>query len=456
MLNRFFQRQNRGVLARIIGVSAALLCSAAAMAQQPQLASDPALKREHDILFANVLKDPANVDVSFRYAEVATKMGDYEAAIGALERIIFYNPNLPRVRLELGLLYFRLGSYEMSRSYFESAIAGADTPAEVRNRVAGFLVEIERRTQTTQLSFYGQIGLRHQTNANAGPNTPNVKALGYDAVLSRLYTKRPDWNAFALGSFRYIYDFENQRGDVLEAQLTTYYSRQFKVTRLNTGLVEGNFGPRLALAPDLMPGLSIKPYLIGGGVTLGDSPYLLNTGAGVTLAIPLIYALIEPGYEIRRRSFRNSSDVPNATEQRGRLHTGFVNVSGMFLPELKWNMRAAFNRADTLRDYNAYRSVAFDFGLGYEFDPTYVPTARKWTLSPFFGFSRTRYDDPNPVVDPTLRRRDREWRVGTSLDMPIWANAGLGLMVQYANNRSNIPNFSTRNLSVTFGPTVRF
>lgn len=408
------------------------------------------------MLFASVLKDPANVDISFRYAETATRMGDYEAAIGALERILFYNPNLPRVRLELGLLYFRLGSYEMSRSYFESAISGADTPVEVRNRVAGFLSEIERRMQTTQLSFFGQMGLRHQTNANAGPNSLNVKALGFDAVLSRQYAKRPDWNAFALGTFRYIYDLENQRGDVLEAQLTGYYSRQFKVTRLNTGLVEGNFGPRLALLPDAMPGLSVKPYVIAGGVALGDNPYLFNTGVGVTLAIPMIVALIEPGYEIRRRSFRNSLDIPNATEQRGRLHTGFVNVSGMILPELRWNMRGAFNRADTQRDYNAYRSLAFDFGLAYEFDPMVVPTARKWTLSPFVGFTRTRYEEPNPVVDPTLSRRDREWRVGLGLDAPIWANVGLGAMVQYANVKSNIPNYSTRNLSVTFGPTVRF
>lgn len=454
-------RKFTGVGARIAGAfQLAAVCLAlsvtAPLAQQPKLVNDPQLKAEHDALFAKVLLDPANVELSFRYAEVATKLGDYEAAIGALERIIFYNPNLPRVRLELGLLYFRLGSFEMSRSYFESAISGPDVPVEVRNRVAGFLTEIERRAQTTQLAFFGQVGLRYQTNANAGPNSPNVRALGFDAVLSRQYTKRPDWNAFALGGLRYVHDFENQRGDVFEAQLTTYYSRQFEVKRLNTGLIEGNIGPRLAIEPDALPGWSVKPYLIAGGVTLGDNPYLLNTGAGVTVAIPLIVALIEPGYEIRRRSFRNSSDVPNATEQRGRLHTGFVNISGTFLPELRWNTRVAFNRGDARVDHNSYRSVAVDVGLAYEFLPPMIESARKWTLSPFVGFSNTRYDEANWIVDPTTRRRDREWRVGTSLDMPIWANAGLGLMLQYTSVKSNIPNYSTKNFSATFGPTVRF
>ena len=55
---------------------------------------------DYEALFRQVLRDPSNLDLSFRFAEAATRRGDYEAAIGALERIVFYNPNLPRVRLE--------------------------------------------------------------------------------------------------------------------------------------------------------------------------------------------------------------------------------------------------------------------------------------------------------------------------------------------------------------------
>src|SRR5687767_5620647 len=76
---------------------------------------DPALTAEYEALFKQILANPANLDANFRFAEVSTQIGDFEAAIGALERIVFYNPNLPRVRLELGILYFRLGSYAMAR-----------------------------------------------------------------------------------------------------------------------------------------------------------------------------------------------------------------------------------------------------------------------------------------------------------------------------------------------------
>src|SRR5215203_920491 len=147
--------QLRSWLLRAVAAAlgAQLLC---ASAKAQRIVASP----EYDAMFAQVLREPANLDLSFRFAEVATAAGDYEAAIGALERMLFYNPALPRVRLELGILYFRLGSYEMARSYLAGALAGAGAPPEVRARVEPFLFEIDRRLATTQWSGFGQLGVR--------------------------------------------------------------------------------------------------------------------------------------------------------------------------------------------------------------------------------------------------------------------------------------------------------
>ena len=80
---------------------------------------------------------------AFRFAEQAVARGDYEAAIGALERMLYYNSNLPRVKLELGVLYFKLGSYDLAQGYFEDAIKGGDVPPEVKAQVA----RLSRRDQ---------------------------------------------------------------------------------------------------------------------------------------------------------------------------------------------------------------------------------------------------------------------------------------------------------------------
>jgi tetratricopeptide (TPR) repeat protein len=189
--------QLRSWLLRVAATAlgAVLLC---APAKAQRIVANP----EYDALFAQVLREPANLDLSFRFAEIATAAGDYEAAIGALERMLFYNPALPRVRLELGILYFRLGSYETARSYFQGALAGSDVPPEVRARVEPFLFEIDRRLATTQWSGFGQLGLRFQTNANAGPTNSLVRGAGLDVILDRRFVKQPDWNLFGLAACR--------------------------------------------------------------------------------------------------------------------------------------------------------------------------------------------------------------------------------------------------------------
>ena len=75
-----------------------------------------------DLLFKRLLLKPDDLDAGFKYAELETELGDYEAAIGALERMLYYSPNLPRVKLQLGVLYFHLRSYEMARNYFDAVL----------------------------------------------------------------------------------------------------------------------------------------------------------------------------------------------------------------------------------------------------------------------------------------------------------------------------------------------
>jgi hypothetical protein len=46
--------------------------------------------------------------------------------------------------------------------------------------------------------------------------------------------------------------------------------------------------------------------------------------------------------------------------------------------------------------------------------------------------------------------------VGAGVDLPVYQNAGFGVQVTYSHTDSNLRNFRTNNLAVSFGPTVRF
>ena len=63
--------------------------------------------------------DFTNLENLFNYANLSILVGDLEAAIGVFEQMLIYKPDLPRIKLELGVLYFRLGAFASAKFYVE-------------------------------------------------------------------------------------------------------------------------------------------------------------------------------------------------------------------------------------------------------------------------------------------------------------------------------------------------
>jgi hypothetical protein len=213
-------------------------------------------------------------------------------------------------------------------------------------------------------------------------------------------------------------------------------------------------GPRLALLPDLWIGSSIRPYALANAVALGGNSYLTSVGAGVSLGLPVAGALIEPFVETRQRRFESTPDYPLGNEQTGRVWTtGVLGQGPIWGSALRWQARAAYVRNDARRDYNAFEQLSLDIGFPIEFAGFWA-SPRPWVLIPTAGVSKAQ--QPNIIIDPFVRRRETEWRVGAAIDVPVHGAVGIGIQVQYASTDANIRNYETQNLSVVFGPTVRF
>ena len=97
-----------------------------------------------------MLKDPGNLEVVMAYAQAATKAGDYEAAVSAYEGMLIIDSNLPRVRLELGILYYRLKSYETSRTYLETALQSPTLPPDIRKPAELLLAKMPKQSKSSQ------------------------------------------------------------------------------------------------------------------------------------------------------------------------------------------------------------------------------------------------------------------------------------------------------------------
>lgn len=369
-----------------VAISVLLLSAAAAQSPANPAAfpasATPVIEVDYETLFQQMYKSPSNLDVSFRFAEQAVKRADYEAAIGALERMLFFNPNLPRVKLELGVLYFKLGSFELARGYFQDAIKGSDVPDDVRAQVRAYLAEIDRRMSRYEYSVFFNGGMRYQTNANVGPNGLMVRALGQDAVLDNKFGKQPDWNTYQTVAASYAYKI-GQRGDAIEATILALNSRQFKLSQFNLGLVEALIGQRVALGQNA----SFKVYGIGDQVWLGDANYFGALGGGLSARSTLgDLGLAEAYVETRHRRFSDSVNYPTASEQSGDLLTAAVTTDLKF-GALHWTTRVGYDENRAVFDYNSYKRYSIDVAFPFEFALSVFGAPRQFVVAPTAGYS---------------------------------------------------------------------
>src|SRR5215472_10485312 len=153
-------------------------------------ADQAALQAQKDQLFQKMLANPADLDVAFDYANVSAQLGDNEGAVSALERMLLFNPNLPRVDLELGALYFRMGSFDVARSYFDkAAAANPPPPPDVQERINQYVALIAKQQEPSRLTGTFFIGAQYQTDANVAPSNGTISSPVGPILLNQQFVK---------------------------------------------------------------------------------------------------------------------------------------------------------------------------------------------------------------------------------------------------------------------------
>ncbi len=106
----------------------------------------------------------------FQRARLAEARGDLEAAAGFYRQMLLQDPNILRVRLELGRVYFLLGDDRKSALQFNYALAG-DLPEPVVQNVRRFLRRIDARRLW---GFDFDFAFAPDTNVNAATSRREV------------------------------------------------------------------------------------------------------------------------------------------------------------------------------------------------------------------------------------------------------------------------------------------
>ena len=476
----------RGGMARIPGkcrafwpvvAAVALLWLAPAVAQTLSPAERATLEAQKQALFQQMLQNPNNLDATFAYADVSAKLGDNEAAIGALERMLLFNPDLPRVQLELGALFFRLGSFEAAQTYFEKALA-ANPPPDVRARIEAYLAQIAQRGGTEHFTALLFGGVQYQSDANVAPGSSLINTLLLGPVtLQSQFVKRADANIFGAATLFYAHDLGTQNGDAFEITNTDFVNHYFRFDRLDLALAEVTAGPRFNFpspAPEVKTA-SLKPYAILNEVGLGEKQYFYTYGGGGE-ATALVWddLAVKANFEFRHKTFSNAPERPLSTGFDGddKLVTLALTKPVQLLPPAGFLLNPQqqvgleFDFLDQSTRLAFYSNQTFGIGASYKVrydDPTgqlHFP----WETSLYGGRIWSYYDAPDPCCntspDPTMpgasKRYDRRWRFGISQVVEVASNIAIAAQFQRDIVSSNLPIYAYTSNSVLVGPQIRF
>jgi tetratricopeptide (TPR) repeat protein len=181
--------------------------------------SDPkelsiALEQKEEV-FKQLFKDPTNLSLLFKYANLSILVGDLEAAIGVFEQMLIYDSELPRIRLELGVLYFRLGAYALANNYLKS-VKEFNPPPEVEARVDQFLEAIVSAEEPFQWQQTLSVGFKHTSNGNSGINADFIEIGDFLLDVDPESRRQSDQSSLYNYSLSIDQDLNHPRGDNIQ------------------------------------------------------------------------------------------------------------------------------------------------------------------------------------------------------------------------------------------------
>lgn len=114
--------------------------------------------------FREVVNNAASFESRSKYATLLVRAGNFEGGIAALEGLLV-SPDAPAsIRVELGVLSFRLGSYAILGKLSSRRARRSQAGAEPKSQAETLLHDVVQRNKASRLSGRLMIGLRTQSN----------------------------------------------------------------------------------------------------------------------------------------------------------------------------------------------------------------------------------------------------------------------------------------------------
>jgi tetratricopeptide (TPR) repeat protein len=424
----------------------------------PVAALEPGAQQQQlDESFRAVFRNPGDTGANATYAQRLVDAGDYERAISTLERILITDPTQTGVRVEIGALYFRLGSYEIARSYFQRALTDPSLSPELRARVEQFLADIADRLSPSQFTGFASVGGRWQQNANTGPDPTQLIVNGVPFTRPNSQRPQSDFSFFGAGKVQHSYDLDTQDEAKIVSTLLGYGSAYSRFSHEDVVLGEFTTGIRFKPLPTDLKDLQIRPHLIANDVELDGDRYLSTYGFGLDATMAWSERLVsELTLELRREDYGPIAQLGDTQHQTGtakvvKLRTAYeLTGNSLVIADLLYRSDGARRGYYDYTQYQATLTYSQSYNVPAEI------SARAWTVAPYVSWYSRDYAGIDPLSDPFVTRMDNQVRLGFTHTIPIADGWSTYQQIEHLWGESNIPNFTFQDTAVIVGLTRTF
>lgn len=415
--------------------------AAAAARVRPDIDAPP-------VTYADVMRNPDDLDLNYRWARTQVSQGDLKGAAATLERILLINPGLAQVRLFYGVVLFRLDNIDEAEREF-NAVLRLPMPDSLRAEIEGYLQQIELRRKRTRWTAALTIGGQYDTNRTAAPSSKTRRA--FDTI-GMTDGAESDAAALLIGSLRVRHDLGYQEKHELFGSVVYFHNEQKDVQEQDLAAFSGEAGGiwRTRIG-------DFSPSLTANHLRLNRESFLRSHGLRLRFDHrfnDLTDLYVENHFQnqdfMAVRSLANGRPTAaTAPERSGNRNDTEIGALFTLSPLHQIGVSLRHTEKWAKEDYHAY------YGDELTVRHTWLLGKGQFLLSSISGAVH-RYDEPDPLVSARTRR-DEILRARVTYGAPLatlspvelhpaLADITLTLTGEMFRAYSNLENYTYKNL----------
>ena len=363
------------------------------------------------VSYEEVLKNPDDVELNFRFARQQVAQGNVRGASGTLERILLVNPNLPKVRLFYAIVLYRLDNMPDAERQLV-LLQKYEMPATLRAEVDEYLKKIRSRQRRTHVEAALSMGFNYDSNRNAAPATGRREFGNALVAITGASNRRDDTSLLGLLSLGLTRDLASQAGHQLFADLSYYRAEQTLVDTLDLQAYSAAFGGIYKTGIG-----NFTPSAKFDHIRLHQATFLRTQGGGLRFDRRLS-ASANGWIEIKdeHQGYQATRDIPTAPERTGNELSLGLGASRQLGPVMRVGASYTRTEKDARKRYNAYSRDAL--GL----DHAWLLGRGRFLLSAL-TVNLDRYEHPDDAIS-LKTRRDDTFRARMTFGTPLGFIAG--------------------------------